>query len=118
MDKQLVHEKLESLRRCIKRIETKRPQTFQELKNNLDLQDILSVNLERAVQMCVDIGAHIIAKTESKPPETMAKTFDFLAKKQIITESTALAMKKAVGFRNIAVDNYQAVNWEIVFNIC
>ncbi len=27
-------------------------------------------------------------------------------------------MKKAVGFRNIAVHNYQNINWEIVFNIC
>jgi len=106
MDKQLVLEKLEALRRCIKRIETKRPRTFKELKNNLDLQDILSVNLERAVQLCVDIGAHIIAQTESKPPDTMAKTFDLLAEKQIITNSAALAMKKAVGFRNIAVHNY------------
>ena len=27
-------------------------------------------------------------------------------------------MKKAVGFRNIAVHNYQEIDWEIVFNIC
>lgn len=117
MDKQLVREKLEALRRCIKRIETKRPQTFKELENSLDLQDILSVNLERAVQMYVDIGAHIIAQTESRPPDTMSKTFDILAEKQIIADSTALAMQKAVGFRNIAVHNYQSVNWKIVFNI-
>jgi uncharacterized protein YutE (UPF0331/DUF86 family) len=25
---------------------------------------------------------------------------------------------KAVGFRNIAVHNYQEIDWEIVFNIC
>ena len=27
-------------------------------------------------------------------------------------------MKKAVGFRNIVVHNYQEIDWGIVFNIC
>jgi uncharacterized protein YutE (UPF0331/DUF86 family) len=27
-------------------------------------------------------------------------------------------LKKAVGFRNIVVHNYQEIDWEIVFNIC
>lgn len=118
MDKQLIEGKLESLRRCIKRVETKRPETYEKLKNNLDLQDILSVNLERAVQLCVDIGSHISSQTDSKPPTTMSDTFDILADEGFIKMSTAESMKKAVGFRNIAVHNYQDINWEIVFNIC
>ena len=27
-------------------------------------------------------------------------------------------MRKAVGFRNIAVQNYDVINWEIVYAIC
>jgi uncharacterized protein YutE (UPF0331/DUF86 family) len=27
-------------------------------------------------------------------------------------------MKKAVGFRNIAVHSYRTIDWEIVYNIC
>lgn len=27
-------------------------------------------------------------------------------------------MRRAVGFRNVAVHNYEAINWEIVFAIC
>ena len=30
----------------------------------------------------------------------------------------AQRLKKAVGFRNIAVHNYEAINWDIVFAIC
>lgn len=118
MDKQLIEGKLESLRRCINRVETKRPKTFEEFEDNLDLQDIVSVNLERAVQLCVDIGSHISSNTDSKPPTTMAETFEILADENIIEKSTAQSMKKAVGFRNIAVHNYLSINWEIVFNIC
>ena len=27
-------------------------------------------------------------------------------------------MKKAIGFRNVAVHNYDVINWNIVFAIC
>lgn len=118
MAKQLVTEKLDALRRCINRIENKRPDTTEELISDLDLQDILSVNLERAVQLCVDIGTHIIAETDAKAPNTMADTFNILYQENILSKSTADVMKKAVGFRNIAVHNYQKINWEIVFSIC
>lgn len=106
MAKQIVGEKLDALRRCINRIEKKRPDSTEELISNLDLQDILSVNLERAVQLCVDIGTHLIAETDAKAPHTMADTFDILYEEDIISKSTADVMKKAVGFRNIAVHNY------------
>ncbi len=118
MDKQVVESKLESLRRCISRIEEKMPSNSNELENDFDLQDIISVNLERAVQQCVDIGAHIIAPTENGAPTTMAETFETLSRVEILKKETANVMKKAVGFRNIAVHNYHEINWEIVFNIC
>jgi uncharacterized protein YutE (UPF0331/DUF86 family) len=118
MDQRVITQKLESLRRCIKRIESKRPIDAAELGNDIDLQDILSVNLERAVQLCVDIGAHIIASSEEKTPDTMGETFQTLAAMEVLESDTADVMKKAVGFRNIAVHNYEEINWTIVFSIC
>ncbi len=111
-------EKLESLRNCINRIIQKRPSTIEELQDNLDLQDILSVNLERAVQLCVDIGTHIIAQTDHPAPSSFGETFEVLEKMGILDAHTTTRMKKAVGFRNVAVHTYQQINWEIVFHIC
>ena len=37
---------------------------------------------------------------------------------EAITPVTSETMRKAVGFRNVAVHNYDAINWEIVFAIC
>lgn len=118
MDKQLIEEKLESLRRCIKRIEQKRPEKPEGFTNNPDIQDIISLNLSRAVQICVDIAAHSISQTDTLPPDTMGKTFDAMATSKFIDTALAERMKKAVGFRNIAVHNYQAIDWQIVYNIC
>lgn len=49
MDRELIEEKIESLRRCVRRIEAKRVATVDELESDLDTQDILSVNLTWAV---------------------------------------------------------------------
>ena len=117
MDREVIEQKLESLRRCLQRIKEKCPPSADILARDLDAQDILSLNLSRAVQLCVDIGAHIVAGKNVPPPATMGQTFDVLAELGIISEELALRMKNAVGFRNIAVHNYDAINWQIVHAI-
>jgi len=117
MDREVVEEKLESLRRCLRRISEKCPPDVETLKSDVDLQDILALNLSRAVQMCVDIGAHLLASLEVPPPDSMGQTFDVLANAGVISEELGKKLRKAVGFRNIAVHNYEAINWAIVHAI-
>jgi len=117
MDREVIEQKLESLRRCLKRIAEKCPPDPETLGHNPDLQDIIALNLTRAVQLCVDIGAHLISGMEVPPPDTMGQTFDTLSKAGIIPESLAMQLKKAVGFRNIAVHNYEEIDWAIVHSI-
>jgi len=117
VDREVVEQKLESLRHCLQRIETKCPADAQTLATDPDLQDIVALNLSRAVQVCVDIGAHLISGMEVQPPDTMGQTFDLLAQAGVLTEALASSLKKAVGFRNIAVHSYESINWHIVHSI-
>ena len=117
MDRVVVEQKLESLRRCVMRIQTKCPPAAETLAADLDLQDIVSLNLSRAVQLCVDIGAHLIAGLDVPPPNTMGQTFDLLAQADVFSSELALRLKKAVGFRNIAVHNYDVINWHMAHSI-
>lgn len=117
MDRDVIDRKLDSLARCVRRIETKRPPTPGQLVSDIDLQDILSVNIERAVQLCVDIGAHLLADLDGPPPETMGEVFQRLAGHGVIPGDVADALRKAVGFRNLSVHAYDRVDWERVFEI-
>ncbi len=117
MDPDLIAEKLESLRRCVQRVQKKCPPTSEELMEDPDLQDIISLNLTRAVQLCVDIAVHLLTDLEVKPPDTMGGAFDALMSAQIISADLAGRLKKAVGFRNIAIHNYEAIDWAIVHSI-
>jgi len=118
MDRDLVETKLESLRRCVERIADKTPSSVDQLVRDPDVQDIIALNLQRAVQLSVDIATHLIAETDATPPATMAENFEILQKLQIIDPVLAERLTKAVGFRNIAVHSYQAINWNVVYQIC
>lgn len=117
MDREVVEQKLESLRRCLQRLEDKCPSSPEILAADLDLQDIIALNLSRAVQISVDIGAHLITGMNVPPPGTMGQTFDILAMEGFLNNEVATNLKKAVGFRNIAVHNYERINWLIVHSI-
>jgi hypothetical protein len=60
MDQVIVTEKLESLRRCIQRIDDKKPDNVTQLTQDVDLQDILVINLTRAVPHpgCTNLRRH------------------------------------------------------------
>lgn len=117
MDQQVIDQKLESLRRCLARIESKQPFDADQLADDFDLQDIVSLNLTRAVQMAVDIGAHIAASHNRPGPATMGETFEQLASMGVISTDLGSQLKKSVGFRNIAVHNYSTINWQVVHAI-
>jgi len=61
MDRQVIEQKFESLRRRLARIRERAPATAAERERDPDAQDVLTLNLTRAVQLCVDIGTHLIA---------------------------------------------------------
>lgn len=118
MDRVLIREKLESLRRCVQRFEAKCPEEARTLQDDPDLQDIVTLNLTRAVQLAVDLGAHLIAGSGERPPGTMGETFDRLQSMGVLEASLATSLKRAVGFRNIAVHNYEAIDWDLVHRLC
>lgn len=117
MDKLILAEKLEALRRCVKRVEDRRTDSVEALQRDVDRQDILALNLTRAVQLCVDAAGIVVADSDQPAPQTMGQAFDALARMGVIDDALAQRMRAAVGFRNIAVHNYQVVDWAIVFAI-
>ena len=115
MDRDVIERKLEALRRCVARVEAKRPAALDVLLADLDLQDVLVLNLSRAVQLCVDIAAHLLTSSEqAAPPMSMGETFTLLADAGVIAKDLAKRLRAAVGFRNIAVHNYEVIDWAIV----
>jgi uncharacterized protein YutE (UPF0331/DUF86 family) len=117
VDKDMVQTKLESLMRCVRRVELKRPASIEILENDLDLQDIIVVNIERAVQISVDLALHWMSASGLPVPETMSQAFIMASSKGLIPSGLAQRLARSVGFRNIAVHAYEKINWSIVYAI-
>ena len=114
MDRLILAEKIEALRRCVARIEQRRAATPEALQRDLDRQDIISLNLTRAVQTCVDIAMHLLADTDEPAPTTMGEAFAGLVTQSFISEPLGKRLRAVVGFRNIVVHSYQSIDWTIV----
>ena len=76
------------------------------------------MNLQRAVQWCVDFAYHLLASTpDQAEPLTMADAIAALGKIGVIGAPLSESLRQAVGFGNIAVHQYEHMDWNIVFDV-
>lgn len=108
--------KTEIINRCIRRI---LDVVQDDMENLLDLtkQDSVIFNLQRACEAAIDIAMHVVSLHKLGIPQSSRDAFDFLQKGEMISQETAVKMKRMVGFRNIAVHDYQAIQLVILENI-
>ncbi len=78
------------------------------------MQDVFVLNLQRAAQACIDLAAHVIASEDLGIPADLRENFPLLEESGIISHDISTKMKKMVGFRNLAVHEYQSLDTEIL----
>ena len=115
-DKDVVMAKVAIIQRCLKRIQETTDLDPESL-DNIDKQDIFVLNLQRAAQAVIDLATHIVASEGLGLPETIKDNFNLLHEGKIIPRELAKKMESMVGFRNIAVHNYESLNEEILKSI-
>lgn len=116
-DRDVLDAKVESIGRCLKRIEEWKPTSAEELERDYDAQDIISVNLQRVVQLSVDLATHLLTARGWPAPETMADAFASLERQGVLDGDLAERLRRAVGFRNISVHEYEEVDWRLVYRL-
>jgi uncharacterized protein YutE (UPF0331/DUF86 family) len=116
VDRDVLVEKTNSIQNCLKRIHD----TIQEDVNrveNYDIQDIVVLNLQRAVQLVIDMASYIVGVERLGTPDSLKDCFLILEKNNILKHALSEKMQKMVGFRDIAVHDYQAIDTKILKSI-
>ncbi len=98
--------------RCIRRAREE-AQACPKFDNFTHL-DALILNLERACQAVIDMAMHQVASHHLGMPQGSAQAFDLLAGAGMLDEDLAHAMKGMVGFRNVAIHEYQDLDFDIL----
>jgi len=116
MGDDVVYNKCSIIERCIQRIH----EEYENNPKNLESytkQDSIILNIQRGCEAAIDLAMHIIAENKWGIPQSSREAFDILRQENYLTESLTDSLKSMVGFRNIAVHNYQSLNLKIVHQI-
>ncbi len=111
--KDVVFAKIGIIQRCLVRI--KKTTNLQESAlDDLNKQDIYVLNLQRAIQACIDLANHIVAENSLGVPASLKEPFLFLKENSVISADLCNKMESMVGFRNVAVHEYQELDVSVL----
>ncbi len=116
IDRDILIEKTNSIQNCLKRIHDTVKGDLNSV-TNLDVQDIVVLNLQRAVQLTIDMASYIVSTERLGTPKSLKDLFQILEQNKYIQHELCGKMQKMVGFRNIAVHDYQAIDPDILKSI-
>ncbi|SFB03880.1 MULTISPECIES: DUF86 domain-containing protein [unclassified Bacillus (in: firmicutes)] len=116
MNNDVILNKVSVIERCLVRVKEVYSNDPANL-NDFTKQDSIILNIQRSCEASIDLAMHIVSEKRLGLPQNSRDAFDMLQKNSIITESVANRLKAMVGFRNIAVHDYQTLNIEILKQI-
>lgn len=112
----IIMNKSEIVKRCIKRIKEEYENNPDNLQNYTK-QDSIILNLQRMCEACIDAAIHVVRIKKLGVPQTSKECFQILEKENIIDKNLSSKLQGMVGFRNIAVHDYQTLDIEILQKI-
>jgi uncharacterized protein YutE (UPF0331/DUF86 family) len=113
----VVLNKVAIIEHCLKRIGEEYDGRESELISNLTRQDAIILNLLRACEAAIYLAMHIVRIRRLGLPQESREAFRMLQDSGVVDAETAVRMQATVGFRNIAVHNYQKLDLDIVRSI-
>jgi len=112
-DRDVVLAKVAAIQKCLRRIKDVTGLDPDRL-DELNTQDIFILNLQRAIQSTIDLATHFVASEGLGIPDTIRGNFVLLENAKIITKTLSKKMQSMVGFRNIAIHDYQTLDVDIL----
>jgi len=113
MDLDIIFGKINSVQRCLATIHNATQEDIHSL-DNIIIQDAVVLNIQRAIQICIDMASALIADFKWGLPTTLRECFFILRDHNVLSAPLTDNMAKMVGFRNIAIHEYQKLDIHIL----
>ena len=115
-DKVLLH-KAKVIERCVARARQEYAATEGHFSTDFTRQDAAVLNLQRACEAALDMAQRVISMQGWGIAETSRDLFALLQRNSVIDAAMAKTLTNMVGFRNLAVHDYEELNYNIVESI-
>ena len=109
--------KAASIERCVARAREEYARDPSSFGEDYTRQDAAILNIQRACEAALDMGQHTIRRERLGLPQSSRDVFGLLARAGRIPEPLSESLKRMVGFRNIAVHQYQDLQLPITIAI-
>lgn len=109
--------KTATIERCVKRAREEYHHDKAGFATDYTRQDAAILNIQRACEAALDMGQHLIRREKLGVPQSARDVFALLAQGGWIEAGLADGLKRMVGFRNIAVHDYQSLQLSITVSI-
>jgi uncharacterized protein YutE (UPF0331/DUF86 family) len=109
--------KAAAIERAVRRVREEHAGDDGNLLANQTRQDAIILNLQRACESSIDAAMHLVRVHRLGVPQETREAFVLLEQARLIDPPLADRLRKMVGFRNVAVHDYQKLNLDIVRRI-
>ena len=109
--------KAASIERAVRRVREEYAGDDANLVANQTRQDAIILNLQRACESSIDAAMHLVRVRRLGIPQDTREAFTLLQSAGMLDGALADRLKKMVGFRNVAIHDYQTLSLDIVRRI-
>ena len=106
-----------TIERCVARAREEYQRDPDSFTEDCTRQDAAILNVLRACEAALDMGQHLIRRERLGVPQSARDVFNLLAQGGWIDVELAEALKHMVGFRNIAVHDYQTLQLPVTVSV-
>jgi len=109
--------KADTIERCLVRIRDEYREAGDRLETDFTRQDAIVLNILRAAEAAIDAAMHMARLRKLGIPQRSRDAFVLMEKNGLLEATLSRRMQAMVGFRNIAVHNYQEISLPILRSI-
>jgi uncharacterized protein YutE (UPF0331/DUF86 family) len=110
----IVLNKAATIERCLARVRDEHAGDDRNVTDNQTRQDAIVLNIQRACEAAIDLAMHVVRRERLGIPQDTRDAFVILQQAGVIDDALRDRLSAMVGFRNVAVHDYQALNLDIV----
>ncbi len=109
--------KCAAIERCVARAREEFADDSENLRRDIRRQDSIVLNLQRACEASIDLAMHLVRVRKLGIPQESRDAFRLLEDAGVLSSVLSARLMRMVGFRNIAVHDYQRLDLAVVESI-
>lgn len=114
VDREILEQRTAHVLHHVSRLRARRDVDPAHLRSDEDLFNAVLMDLQQAIQGCIDLATHACVDDRLGSPTTAAEAFALLGRSGRISDELVTRLTGAAGLRNLIVHQYARIDADII----